>query len=91
MAQGMNKAMDNGYGDALLLSASIMVDDGSILYICINPKTTPRRFASLTLNSLSLAPQSTFYSNVQYRMLILGESDHASNLQFSAVVCQDPR
>jgi len=24
-------------------------------------------------------------------LLILGESDHASNLQFSAVVCQDPR
>ena len=24
-------------------------------------------------------------------VLILGESDHASNLQFSAVVCQDPR
>jgi len=31
------------------------------------------------------------FTTRQEWLLILGESDHASNLQFSAVVCQDPR
>jgi hypothetical protein len=33
--------------------------------------------------------EATF--SVNLLLLILGESDHASNLQFSAVVCQDSR